>query len=219
MPRKPKNSSPLRELRSALQKTQQQLGRALGVSRRYIQAFELGQRPIPARVCDEIELQFGVKANSLKQRQGFPVVWCLEERTIALMPQRISGPILKELRKLRGKPRERLRYQINRWKEMLPRMEEKAPRDDTLHKLQILLDAAAAKHKQMSALFQLDRWIEDQIVSLNLREAVVSIAQKRGKRGALGTKPMVLPIGSLATNAPNKQPATRQRSGARRARS
>jgi transcriptional regulator with XRE-family HTH domain len=178
MPRKPKVSSPIRELRLALQKTQKEFAHLLASSTPYVQAIELGQRPIPERFCDVIELEFGVRAGSLKQKQGLPVVWLFQEKTVVGMPQEIGEPILKKLRELRAKPRERLRYQIKLWKQMRPRMEDLAPRDDMLHKLDLFLAAAAAERKQLAALFQLDRWIEDQIASLKLCKAIE--AQKIG---------------------------------------
>jgi hypothetical protein len=74
-------------------------------------------------------------------------------------------------------------------------MEEKAPRKEIVEKLLILLDAAAREQKQLAVLWRLDRWIEDQIASLNLRTRVSIIVQKRGQ--PFGKKPLVLPIGSL----------------------
>jgi transcriptional regulator with XRE-family HTH domain len=197
MPRKPKISSPMRELRLALGKTQTQFGRMFGISRIYAQSIELGQRPMPDDLGDEIELKFGLRPGALKQKKGMPVVWLFQERTVVVLPQRISEPILKELRKLRDQPRERLRYQIDRWQKMLPAMEKNAPRNEVVDKLLMLLDAAASEQKQLSALWRLDRWIENQIASLKLREPIRIVAQKRGKRGALGTKPLTLPLGSL----------------------
>jgi transcriptional regulator with XRE-family HTH domain len=201
MSRRSKANHPLAHVRIALRKSQQEFARMFGVSASYIQAIELGQRSINDELADAIELQLGVRASSLKNEQGLPTVWLLQETTVALMmPQRISTPILSELRKLRAKPLERLRYQLALWRKMLPAMEEKAPRKEIVEKLLILLDAAARERKQLTTLSRLDRWIEDQIALLNLRRAVGLIAQKRGQ--PLGTKPLVLPIGSLR---PKKQ--------------
>jgi transcriptional regulator with XRE-family HTH domain len=183
------------KVRLALGKSQTEFANMFGVSASYIQAIELGGRTINDELCDDIELRLGVKANSLKQKQGLPTVWLLQERTVALMPQRISEPILSKLRKLRRKPRERLRYQLALWKKMLPAMEEKAPRKEIVEKLLILLDAAAAERKHLTALLQLDRWIEDQIALLNLRKPIRIIAQKRGQ--PFSKMSLVLPIGSL----------------------
>jgi transcriptional regulator with XRE-family HTH domain len=193
--RKSKSNHPLAKVRIALEKSQEQFARMFGVSASYIQAIELGGRTINDELCDDIELRLGVRASSLKQEGGRPVVWLLEERTIALMPQRISTPILSDLRKLRRRPRERLRYKIDLWKKMRATMEEKAPRKEIVEKLLILLDAAAREQKQLAVLWRLDRWIEDQIASLNLRTRVSIIVQKRGQ--PFGKKPLVLPIGSL----------------------
>ena len=201
----------MRELRLALGQTQKEFADALKLSCSYVQAFELGQRPIPDKLCDDIELKFGLRASSLKQREGLPVVWLFQEQTVAILPERISKPILKELRKLRAKPRERLRYQISLWKKMAPAMEENAPRKEVVEKLLVLLDAAATKRKQLRALWQLDHWIEDQIASLNLRDSISEAARKSGKRGVLGTKPLVIPIKLLADSSKRQQPDGQRR--------
>jgi transcriptional regulator with XRE-family HTH domain len=200
--RKSQSDHPLAKVRIALGKLQKEFAEMFGVSASYIQAIELGQRgknpkhsAIYDQLCDDIELQLGVRASSLKQEHGEPIVWLLQEQTVALMPQRISAPILSKLRKLRDKPLERLRYQLDLWKKMLPTIEARAPRKQVVEKLLILLDAAAQQRKQLTALSRLDRWIEDQIALLNLRKAVGLIAQKRSQR--LGKKPLVLPITAL----------------------
>ena len=77
----------------------------------YIQAIELGRARSTTNSVMTSSCDSESKQTRLKQRQGMPVVWLLQERTVALMPQRISKPILSELRKLRRRPRERLRYQ------------------------------------------------------------------------------------------------------------
>jgi transcriptional regulator with XRE-family HTH domain len=196
MPRKPKFSSPIRELRLALGQTQKEFADMLGLSCSYGQAIELGQRLLTDELCDDIELKFGIKPGSLKRKQGVPVVWLFEEATVAILPKRISALILKKLRKLRSKPRDRLRYQISLWKEMAPAMEKRAPREEVVAKLQVLLDAAAAERKHLTTLWQLDRWIEDQLASLS-HNSISEAARRSGIRGVLGKQPITLPLGSL----------------------
>ena len=196
MPRKPKFSSPIRELRLALGQTQKEFADMFGLSCSYGQAIELGQRLLTDELCDDIELKFGIKPGSLKQKQGVPVVWLFEEATVAILPKRISKSILKELRRLRSNPRSRLRYQISRWKEMAPAMEKHAPREEVVAKLQVLLDAAAAERKHLAMLWRLDRWIEDQLASLS-HNSISETARKSGIRGVLGKRPITLPLGSL----------------------
>jgi transcriptional regulator with XRE-family HTH domain len=198
MPRKPKISSPLRELRLALGQTQKEFAAELKLSCPWIQALELGQKLMPDELCDDIELKFGIKPGSLKQKQGVPVVWLFEEATVAILPKQISEPILKDLRKLRGQPRERLRYQISRWKKMRPAMEERAPQKEIIEKLLIVLIAASRERKQLTALWRLDRWMENQIVSLDLQESLRSVIRKREHTpGVLGRQPFVISMGAL----------------------
>jgi transcriptional regulator with XRE-family HTH domain len=205
----------MRELRLALGQTQKEFADMFGLSCSYGQAIELGQRLLTDELCDDIELKFGIKPGSLKQKQGVPVVWLFEEATVAILPERISAPILKELRKLRGKPRERLRYQISRWEEMRPAMEEKAPQKEIIEKLLIVLIAAAKERKQLTALWRLDRWMENQIVSLDLRKSLASTIQKcKHTPGVLGKQPLVIPIKLLA-DSPKRQRPDGQRRRAR----
>jgi Helix-turn-helix. len=214
MSRKSKSDHPLAKVRIALGKLQKEFAEMFGVSASYIQAIELEERTINDELCDDIELQLGVRASSLKQKHGEPIVWLLQEQTVALMPRRISEPILKELRQLRNKPRERLRYQLALWQQMQPTMEEKAPRKELIEKLLIFLDAAAAKRTQLKALLRLDRFIEDQIAFFDLRKAIGSIAQKRGRTLALGKKPLVIPFGVLAKQQPSLARRARSRTSA-----
>jgi hypothetical protein len=161
------------------------------------------------KLCDDIEFKLGVRASSLKQKRGMPVVWLLQKRTLALMPQRISAPIMRELRQLRAKPRERLRYELALWKKMLPAMEENVPRNEVVQKLHIFLDAAKREQKLRTALSLLDRWIENQIASLNLRTTIRVLARNaKFDWQRLEKMPLALPIQSLAAETkrhPKKQ--------------
>jgi transcriptional regulator with XRE-family HTH domain len=193
MPRKPKISSPLRELRLALGQTQKEFAAELELSCPWIQALELGQKSMPDELCDDIELRFGIRPGSLKQKQGVPIVWLFEEPTVAIMPEQTSKPILKELRRLRDKPRERLRYQIGLWEKMRPAMEENAPQKEVIGKLLIMMIAASKERKQLTALWRLDRWMEEQIASLNLRDSLRSTIRKcEHTPGILGKQPLVI---------------------------
>jgi transcriptional regulator with XRE-family HTH domain len=197
MPRRAKFNHPLREVRIALGKSQWQFARMFGVSTSYVQAIELGQRAVNDELCGDISMRIGVTGNSLKQKRGMPTA-LLQERTVALMPQGISEPILSELRKLRAQPRERLRYQLALWQKMFAEMDKSASREKIGEKLLIFLDAAAREQKHLVALSRLDRWIENQIASLNLRTTVKVIARSaKFDWQPFSKMPHVLPIQSL----------------------
>jgi hypothetical protein len=153
---------------------------------------------MPDGLCDDIELRFGIRPGSLKQKQGVPIVWLFEEPTVAIMPEQTSKPILKELRRLRDKPRERLRYQIALWEKMRPAMEENAPQKEVIEKLLIMMIAASKERKQLTALWRLDRWMEEQIVSLDLRESLRSTIRKcEHAPGILGKQPLVISMRAI----------------------
>lgn len=185
MPRKRKH--PLCEVRNAIEMSQPQFAKMFGVSASYIQAIELGQRgkrstrsAIYDQLCDDIALRLGVIAESLKQERGMPTA-LLGKKTIAAMTDRATGAaILSELRRLEHRPRKRLRYQIDRWRKMLPAIKASIRSQDILRKLFVFVEAAGREKKELTALCQLDRWIENQVAAFNLRTTVKVVAQCRG---------------------------------------
>jgi transcriptional regulator with XRE-family HTH domain len=222
MPHKPRFNHPLRELRDALGKTQWQFARMFGVSRPYIQAIELGQRTINDTLCDDIAAKLGVTAKSLKEKRGMPRA-LLSEVVVWLMPVRIRERILPRLEKLQDQPRERLHYQLELWGKLLPAIEKSVDRKYFERKLGIFLDAAAREKKLRPVLLKLDRWIENQIASCNLRSTIKSLARNaKYDWRALDEWPINLPDQSLAGETgrpPKTQLAEEQLSPTRPARS
>jgi len=179
MPRKPKFRHPLREVRDAIGKSQQQFARMFGVSASYVQAIELGQRPINDELCDDIALRLGVTARSLKQERGMPRALLEEKRIAAITDRETGAAIISELRLRRG-TRERLRFQVDRWRKMLPAIEGSIQSQDiVLRKLFLFLKVSVThqEKKHLSVLRQLDRWIEDQTERFGLRTIVKALAK------------------------------------------
>jgi transcriptional regulator with XRE-family HTH domain len=71
MPRKPKQSHPLREVRAVLGWTQPQLAAKLGIHETYVRKIELGSRPLTEELARRIEGLTGARsAEFLKGRAG-----------------------------------------------------------------------------------------------------------------------------------------------------
>ena len=66
MPRQPKQSHPLRQLRKVLGETQAQLAKHLGITTSFLQKIELGQRSIQKELKEDLINQFGIHPESLE---------------------------------------------------------------------------------------------------------------------------------------------------------
>jgi transcriptional regulator with XRE-family HTH domain len=176
MPRTPKSVHPLRAVRAALSKSQPEFGKMLGVSGSYIQAIELGGRELPDELADDIMIQLGVNAESLKRKRGLPVSLLQKKRIAEIMDRETGAAHISELRRLENKPRERLRFQIDLWCKILPALERSIQYQDTIRKFFLLLQAATREREHLTLLAQLDRWMENAAKKFRLQSAIIKIS-------------------------------------------
>jgi transcriptional regulator with XRE-family HTH domain len=170
MPRKPQFESPVRQVRKALGKTQTEFARTLGVSRKYVQKIELGERPLTDDLADFFMAAFGVTQSSVRQRDG-QVLHLLGDYTHRDLGANIrSWQIYTDL--------------IESW-----------TGGDLHHyflpKLDVLFDAARRK-KQVAAYkypraiaisLRLNRWIDQTVDDFGLRQSINMALAEREKAG------------------------------------
>jgi transcriptional regulator with XRE-family HTH domain len=169
MPRKPPFKNPVRLLREALGKTQPEFARVIGVSPKYLQKIELGERPLTDDLADLMMATFGVSQDSVKQKKGRPL--------------HLLGPGHRDLG-----------YNISVWQMYQDTIEKRTGEDlhqYLLPKLDVLLDAArrkkqAAAYKYPKAIavsLRLDRWIDQTADDFGLRQAINTVLEERAKAG------------------------------------
>ena len=171
MPRKPPFENPVRLLREALGQTQSEFARLIGVSPKYLQKIELGERPLTDDLADFMMAAFGVSPDSVKQKKGRP------------------------LHLLGNRGHRDLGNNISSWQFFTDKVEEWTRRDDLcqyfLPKLDVLLDAArrkkqAAAYKYPKAIavsLRLNRWIDQTVDDFGLRQSINMVLAEREKDG------------------------------------
>ena len=170
MPRKPSNLNPVRLLREALKKTQDRFAAFLGISRKYLQKIELGDRPLPQDLADLLMAAFGVAKNSISRRSGKPF-HLLED------PQHRD-----------------LEANVRLWQVFTAKLDDwsiEELRSYFLPKLEVLFKAAARKRstagstypRAMALGLRLDRWIEDASNQYKLKTSIEDILAAHSQAG------------------------------------
>ena len=170
MPRHPTTENPVRFLREALGKTQSAFANEIGISAKYLQKIELGERPLTDDLADFFMAAFGVTQDSVRERTGRPLHLLENEDHLDLVAN------------------------IATWQSMGDLLETFIQQDIEayfLPKLQLLFAAAkpnqlvgARRTKKIMQLgLRLDRWINDMIEVFDLNAAVAKELQKRKQEG------------------------------------
>jgi transcriptional regulator with XRE-family HTH domain len=170
MPRKPPFKNPIRSVRKTLGKTQAEFASTIGLSRKYLQKIELGEKPVTNDLADFFMAAFGVSQKSVKQRRGEPV-------------HTLSGSTI-----------ENLAANIHTWQLLTDKIEEWICQDlETyfLPKLEVLFEAARRKQvtaafkypKAMAVGLRFDRWIEEIVDQFQLRKSIDAILTERAESG------------------------------------
>jgi transcriptional regulator with XRE-family HTH domain len=170
MPRPPTIENPVRILRDALGKTQSAFANEIGISAKYLQKIELGERRLTDDLADFFMAAFGVTQDSVKEKTGRPLHLLENEDHLDLVTN------------------------IARWQSMSDLLETFIQKDIKayfLPKLQLLFTAAGqqkrtAAHQSKRILqlaLRLDRWINDVIKVYDLNAAVAKELKERKQDG------------------------------------
>ena len=171
MPRKPPFKNPVRLLREALGKTQPEFARVIGVSPKYLQKIELGERRLTDDLADFLMAAFGVSPDSVKQKRGRP------------------------LHLLGDRGHRDLGNNIRSWQTYTDTIESWTPgdlRQFLLPKLEVLFEAACRKKKAAGAYkfpkaiavsLRLNRWIDETVDDFGLRQSINAVLAEREKEG------------------------------------
>jgi len=161
MPKKPKTSNPVRLVREALGKSQSQFARMFGVSQSFIQAIELGKRPMNDDLADAIAVRVGVRPDSLKHKVGIPTAMLFG-----------AGAGLKD--------------QIAAWEKNATFLNDDAVdnlRDNFVPMLEVLAEAAMREKKGVVLSLKLSRWIDATTADLGLNGTIKVVTRKKKSLG------------------------------------
>jgi transcriptional regulator with XRE-family HTH domain len=171
MPRKPLFKNPVRLLRETLGKTQPEFARLIGVSSKYLQAIELGERPLTDDLADFMMAAFGVSPDSVKQKKGCPV------------------------HLLGDRGHRDLGNNVRSWQIFTDKIESWTPgdlREFLLPKLKVLFEAACRKKaaagaykfpKAIAVSLRLNRWIDQTVEDFGLRQSINTVLSEHEKDG------------------------------------
>jgi transcriptional regulator with XRE-family HTH domain len=178
MSRKTKFNHPLHEVRTAISKTQSEFAKMFGVSASYIQAIELGKRNISPEFADDIMIQLGIEAESLKRQRGLPRSLLRSGKAKSKTASPKVKKLAQEFAALQSEtdPRERLRARIEFYQKIFPYFASEIRYQDFVRKLEVFFSAAARDEKHLPVIMRLDRWLENAAKDFRLRAAIMKVA-------------------------------------------